>query len=110
MHVDTHRAVIYNLGKLGETSNIIKNVTEKDERMDLNKLITQLRRERDYLEKLIMRIESLALGGEIPRGRPLGLPSKQKTAQIFLALTSQVQRKDVGCELESRALSPRLHH
>ena len=38
--------------------------------MDINKVLEELRREREHLDQVIMSVERLALGGAKRRGRP----------------------------------------
>lgn len=49
--------------------------------MDTNKILADLRQEREYLDRAILTIERLALGGAKRRGRPPAWMTKATVAQ-----------------------------
>jgi len=55
--------------------------TAKGKLMDTNKILAELRQEREYLDRAILTIERLALGGAKRRGRPPAWMTKATVAE-----------------------------
>lgn len=49
--------------------------------MDTNKILAELRQEREYLDRAILTIERLAMGGAKRRGRPPAWMTKATVAE-----------------------------
>ena len=64
--------------------------------MDVTKIITELRKERDQIEEAIVSLERLARGGGARRGRPPAWLAAAKSGRRHVGIKRKVARKAVA--------------